>query len=88
MEAARFFVSGRVQGVGFRASARRRALELGLSGYARNLADGRVEAFVQGEPASIELFAQWLQHGPQFACVEAVHRELSYIEEITGFGFG
>jgi acylphosphatase len=88
MEAARFFVSGRVQGVGFRASTRREALALGLSGYARNLADGRVEAFAQGEHADIETFARWLQHGPSLARVEDVQRVPAAIEETTGFGFG
>jgi acylphosphatase len=76
MQAARFFVSGRVQGVGFRASARQQALALGLNGYARNLADGRVEAFAQGDPEDIESFARWLQRMP------------AAIEETTGFGFG
>ena len=88
MQAARFFVSGRVQGVGFRAAARRRALELGLSGYARNLADGRVEAFVQGDPADIETFARWLQQGPPMARVEDVQSAETAIEETTGFGLG
>jgi acylphosphatase len=88
MQAARFFVSGWVQGVGFRAFARRRALELGLSGYARNLADGRVEAFAQGDPAGIAEFARWLQRGPPLARVEDVQRAAAAIEETTGFGFG
>ncbi|HTA65156.1 MAG TPA: acylphosphatase [Xanthomonadaceae bacterium] len=88
MQAARFLVSGRVQGVGFRASARHRALALGLSGFARNLADGRVEAFAQGEPEAIEAFAQWLQDGPPLARVDEVLREPAAAQETTGFGFG
>jgi acylphosphatase len=88
MDAARFFVSGRVQGVGFRASTRYRALELGLIGYARNLADGRVEAFVQGDARDIEIFARWLEVGPPLARVEDVQRVAAKIEDRTGFGYG
>jgi len=88
MEAARFFVSGRVQGVGFRASTRHRALELGLTGYARNLADGRVEAFVQGDAKDIDSFAQWLQVGPSLARVDDVQRVNAEPEQRIGFGYG
>jgi acylphosphatase len=88
MQAARFFVSGRVQGVGFRASARQHALQLGLVGYARNLSDGRVEAFAQGEQEDIEAFEQWLRHGPPLARVDDVKREVAVAEATTGFGFG
>ena len=88
MEAARFFVSGRVQGVGFRASTRYRALELGLAGYARNLADGRVEAFVQGAAKDIETFAKWLQVGPPLARVDDVQRVTVEVEDRIGFGYG
>ena len=88
MDAARFFVSGRVQGVGFRASARYRALELGLAGYVRNLADGRVEAFVQGDAKDIETFAKWLQIGPPLAHVDDVQRVGAKVEQRIGFGYG
>ncbi|HEY2347037.1 MAG TPA: acylphosphatase [Xanthomonadaceae bacterium] len=88
MEAALFLVSGRVQGVGFRASARQRALALGLAGYARNLADGRVETFAQGTSEAIEAYAQWLRHGPPLARVDELRREAAALREISGFGFG
>ena len=88
MEAARFFVSGGVQGVGFRAATRHRARELGLNGYVSNLADGRVEAFAQGEPADIEAFARWLRHGPPLARVDAVQSVDASPEAVDGFGFG
>ncbi len=52
-DSVRFLVSGRVQGVFFRASTRQQAQSLGLCGIARNLDDGRVEVIVQGEPAAI-----------------------------------
>lgn len=70
--AARFLVSGKVQGVWFRASTRNVAVRLGLRGYARNLADGRVEVLATGEPTAIEALATWLRHGPPLARVDAL----------------
>lgn len=72
--AARFFVSGKVQGVWFRASTRARALELGLDGFARNLPDGRVEVLAVGESAAIDALEQWLWRGPVRAVVSDVAR--------------
>ncbi|WP_133480044.1 acylphosphatase [Cognatilysobacter segetis] len=74
MTAARFLVSGRVQGVAFRAHARREAQALGLTGHARNLADGRVEIEAHGDGHAIDAFARWLAHGPPLARVDAVSR--------------
>ena len=54
MSTARFLISGRVQGVFFRASTREQALALGLSGVARNLADGRVEVIACGDRQAID----------------------------------
>lgn len=68
----RFLVSGRVQGVFFRASTRQQALRLGLTGYARNLPDGRVEVMAVGEAAALEVLAQWLWQGPPAAEVRDV----------------
>jgi acylphosphatase len=64
MERATIFVSGQVQGVGFRWWARAQALELGLVGFARNLADGRVEIFAQGAPEAIEQLRQLIEEKP------------------------
>ena len=75
MPAARFWVSGQVQGVFFRASTRQQALRLGLSGSARNLDDGRVEVIVNGDDESLDALARWLQQGPPAAKVDAVARE-------------
>ena len=61
MERATIFVSGQVQGVGFRWWTRGRARELGLVGFARNLADGRVEICAQGGPAAIERLRDLIQ---------------------------
>lgn len=75
MVAKRYLVSGRVQGVFFRASAKAEAERLGLHGYARNLADGRVEVLVAGEPEQLAAFAEWLRQGPPQAQVAAVDEE-------------
>ncbi len=75
MVAKRYLVSGRVQGVFFRASAKAEAERLGLHGYARNLADGRVEVLAAGEPEQLTAFAEWLRQGPPQAQVAAVDEE-------------
>ncbi|HEV7786753.1 MAG TPA: acylphosphatase, partial [Thermoanaerobaculia bacterium] len=62
--AFRFWVSGHVQGVGFRWFVRREAAELGLAGRVRNLADGRVEVAVSGEPPALSAFRERLRTGP------------------------
>ncbi len=86
MIAARFRVAGRVQGVGFRASTRREAERLGLAGYARNLDDGSVEVLAVGAEAALSAIAEWLQHGPRFARVDAMQREdLDPPPQVTGF---
>jgi len=72
---AHIFVSGLVQGVFYRAEARERAKKLGLFGWVRNLADGRVEVLVEGEKSKIEKLIEWLNQGPQLAQVEKVEVE-------------
>ena len=74
MPAARFLVSGKVQGVFFRASTRERAQDLGLSGRATNLPDGRVEVIADGDPVALDALEAWLRHGPPAARVDAVAR--------------
>ena len=68
----RVWVSGRVQGVAFRAAARREARAAGVAGFARNLADGRVEAVFEGEPAAVAALLAWCREGPSHARVEGV----------------
>ena len=75
MNAARFLVAGKVQGVWFRAGTREQALRLGLAGYARNLPDGRVEVLAIGAPAQLEQLALWLRRGPPLARVDRIERE-------------
>ena len=74
MNAVRFFVGGKVQGVWFRASTRDRAIALGLRGYARNLSDGRVEVLAIGADDAVEGMAQWLHYGPSQARVDELER--------------
>jgi len=68
MERATIFVSGQVQGVGFRWWSRSQARELGLVGFARNLADGRVEICVQGEVGAIERLQELIREEPSTTC--------------------
>ena len=69
---ARVLVRGRVQGVGFRESTRRCAEELGLTGWVRNLRDGRVEALLEGERGAVDRGLDFVRQGPRFAEVERV----------------
>ena len=68
----RCLVSGRVQGVFYRASAQQRAQELGVRGYARNLPDGRVEVLACGESGLVAAFVSWLWTGSSASRVTAV----------------
>ena len=86
MSAARFLVSGKVQGVFFRASTREQAQRLDLRGHARNLPDGRVEVLAVGSPKAVDALAGWLAHGPRMARVESVLRQEATADE-AGAGF-
>jgi acylphosphatase len=68
----RFYVSGRVQGVGYRFFVCDAAERQGVSGYARNLRDGRVEVYAMGTEAQLRGLLQELQRGPRLAAVENV----------------
>jgi acylphosphatase len=68
----RLVVDGRVQGVGFRVNCARRARAIGLSGWVRNLPDGRVEILLQGPPESVAQVERWCAFGPQLAEVTSV----------------
>lgn len=65
-------VGGRVQGVFYRATTARRAQELAILGYARNLADGRVEVLAYGDEAAVETFVEWLWTGSTASKVTSV----------------
>jgi acylphosphatase len=66
------FISGQVQGVGFRWFCREEALRRRLAGFVRNLPDGRVEAAFEGEPAAVDQMVEWCRGGPDFASVSEV----------------
>jgi acylphosphatase len=83
--AARFYVTGKVQGVFYRASTREQAERFGLSGYARNLGDGRVEVLAVGEEGAIAALERWLWQGPPRSRVEDVSRESAEAEVTRGF---
>ncbi len=69
-----YFVSGRVQGVWFRANTQKQANLLGITGWTRNLPDGRVEVLACGDATQLEMFYTWLQKGPPLAEVTHVAR--------------
>ena len=71
-QAKRFFVSGRVQGVGFRYFAEQTAARLGVGGYARNLFDGRVEVYAIGSAEQMGALRAALQRGPRMSAVQRV----------------
>lgn len=73
--ARRVVVSGRVQGVGFRAFAQRSAREEGVRGWVRNLPDGSVETAVEGEPAAVRAYLEKIRRGPLMGKVTSVQEE-------------
>lgn len=87
MPAARFIVSGRVQGVFFRGSTRDRARQLGLRGHARNLANGDVEVVAAGDARSLQSLEDWLRTGPSQARVDGLLRESIDEHALVAQGF-
>ncbi|QMT59876.1 MULTISPECIES: acylphosphatase [unclassified Legionella] len=81
----RCYISGKVQGVWYRASAQREAIKLDITGWARNLDDGRVEVFACGTTDKLKLFYAWLKKGPQLAFVEECTYEEVNWQEHQGF---
>ena len=65
-------ISGKVQGVWYRASAQDRAIELGLKGFVCNLPDGRVYVEAEGDPMALQAFVDWCGQGPPMAMVAEV----------------
>jgi acylphosphatase len=78
-------VTGDVQGVFFRDTCRRVASDAGVSGWATNLADGRVEVALEGEERAVEKVIDWCRHGPRGAIVDAVDVTESEPEGLSGF---
>ena len=85
-EQAHVYVSGEVQGVFFRDSTREKAQQLGLSGWVKNLPDGRVEALFEGPSKEVREMVRWCEHGPPHAAVENVEIEFDTArEDVSGF---
>ncbi len=78
-------VVGRVQGVGFRWATRAEALARDVHGWVRNLPDGRVEVWCEGEEAAVVALLAWLEAGPPAARVTAVH--VSAVDPVGARGF-
>ena len=73
---AHVYISGYVQGVAFRYSAIRQAKHLGVTGWVKNLRDGRVEALIEGEDFPVKQMVDWCRHGPRGAHVTDFHTEI------------
>ena len=74
-KAIKAIISGQVQGVGYRYFASREASLLGITGYVRNLYDGSVEVYAEGEDTSIDRFGKILEEGPRFGNVNDIKIE-------------
>lgn len=83
--ARRYYIRGRVQGVGFRYFAERVAGELGITGYTRNLDDGRVEVYAVGTPEKLSELAGYLWKGPRMADVRGVEEIEAEVRAHSGF---
>ena len=87
METKRYLVSGRVQGVGFRFFTQREADKIGVSGFVRNLDDGRVEVVASGSAEQLAKLRAALERGPRFSSVESVAEEAADAQLGDGGGF-
>jgi acylphosphatase len=81
----RVLISGRVQGVFFRDTCRRVAIGHGVSGWVRNLGDGRVEAVFEGAAAQVDRLVDWAHHGPPAAVVTDVMVQVEQAQGLRGF---
>ena len=86
MPCKRYLISGRVQGVFYRASTQQKAASLGLSGWVRNLADGRVEALACGSSEKLATLEEWLYQGPPMAEVDNIEVQAAEQGDYNGFG--
>lgn len=76
MKAVHAHVSGQVQQVGFRQACRQVARSVGLVGWVRNLADGRVEVWAQGDAEGVDRLVEWLWSGPAMSVVTGVESDM------------
>jgi acylphosphatase len=82
---AHAFISGKVQGVGYRYTTMNAAKKLGLSGWVRNLPDSRVEAVFEGATETVEEMIRWCHQGSDAAVVKDVEVEYSQAQGLQGF---
>ncbi len=85
VHARRYFVRGRVQGVGYRWFVQKNAAAMRMSGYVRNLDDGRVEVYAVGTPEQLNELCGLLWRGPRMSDVRGVDEQESAIESVDGF---
>lgn len=85
LQCMRCSISGKVQGVWYRASTKVEADQLGLTGWARNMPDGRVEVFACGTKENLQILYEWLQQGPPLAKVAQVTYDEEPWEELKRF---
>jgi len=83
--ARRYFIRGRVQGVGFRFFAQQAAAELRITGYSRNLDDGRVEVYAVGTIEQLSELAGRLWKGPRFSDVRGVEEQEANVQQYDTF---
>lgn len=83
--ARRYLVRGKVQGVGYRYFVERAAEELGITGWARNLEDGRVEVYAVGSEQQLSELSGYLRCGPRWSDVRGVDQEEAPVEKLFGF---
>jgi acylphosphatase len=81
-------VSGKVQGVWYRQSTKEQALKHGVTGFAKNLSDGRVEVLLCGDEAAVAKVQRWLHDGPELARVDQVDVEELDYQPVEGFVTG
>ena len=84
-EARRYFVRGRVQGVGFRWFVEKHANDIGLKGYTANLDDGRVEVYAVGTRQQLDQLSGYLRKGPPMSDVRGVDEQEAAMEKVSGF---
>ncbi|HXJ39737.1 MAG TPA: acylphosphatase [Bryobacteraceae bacterium] len=84
-EARRWFVSGRVQGVGFRWFVQKNAAQLGVRGWTRNEDDGRVQVYGVGTPDQLDRLAGLIHQGPRLSDVRSVEQLEALVEKLDSF---
>ena len=84
-EARRWFISGRVQGVGFRYFVEKNAIQIGVRGWVRNEDDGRVQVYATGTPDQLRQLAALLYQGPRMAEVRGVEEQEAAVQQLGSF---